>query len=236
MVSPLRTTTPELSGGLLRMRALAAMNTMSSPLLRATIGSKIELPPISAGKADQLSNKTIAQTVSAAVSATVDVNDKNVEEIWDSIRAARHPILNVAAPVSPVQMEYAAHKKAPAMLQAISEQVKQCRYYCEDVAFTAADATRAEREFLYQAVAAAIGAGATSVTLCDTAGMLLPEEFGAFVSDVLANVAGMDGVELYAQASDAMAWPPPAPPPPSPPGLRASSAPPPPAASRRSIR
>ncbi len=164
----------------------------------------IELPPISAGKADQLCNKTIAQTVSAAVSAAVDVNDDNVEEIWDSIRAARHPVLNVAVPVSPVQMEYAAHKKAPAMLQAIAEQVKRCRYFCEDVAFTAVDATRAEREFLHQAVAAAIGAGATSVTLCDTAGALLPEEFGAFVKDVLTGVPGMDGVGLYAQASDAM--------------------------------
>lgn len=164
----------------------------------------IELPPISAGKADQLCNKTIAQTVSAAVSATVDVNDDNVGEIWDSIRAARHPMLNVAVPVSPVQMEYAAHKKAPAMLQAIAEQVKRCRYFCEDVAFTAVDATRAEREFLHQAVAAAIEAGAVSVTLCDTAGVLLPDEFGAFVSDVLANVPGMDGVALYVQASDAM--------------------------------
>ena len=36
------------------------------------------------------------------------------------------------------------------------------------------DATRAEREFLQKAVAAAIGAGARSVTLCDTAGVLLP--------------------------------------------------------------
>src|SRR4030088_611461 len=48
MLSPERTSRPELSGGLLRMRALAAMNMMSSPLLRATIGSKIALPPISA--------------------------------------------------------------------------------------------------------------------------------------------------------------------------------------------
>ena len=164
----------------------------------------IELPPIVAGKADQLSNKTIAQTVSAAVSASVDVNDQNVEETWDSIRAAKHPKLNVSAPVSPVQMEYAAHKKASAMLQAIAEQVKQCRYFCEDVEFTAVDATRAEREFLYSAVAAAIEAGAKAVTLCDTAGVLLPDEFGAFVKDVKANVAGIENVELYAQASDAM--------------------------------
>lgn len=164
----------------------------------------IELKPIVAGKADQLSNKTIAQSVSAAVSAAVDVNDENVEEIWDSIRAAKHPRLNVMAPVSPVQMEYAAHKKAPALLQAVSEQVKRCRYFCEDVEFTAVDATRAEREFLCQVVAAAIEAGAGSITLCDTAGVMLPDEFGAFIGAIRAEVKGIEQVELYAQASDAM--------------------------------
>ena len=164
----------------------------------------IELPAIVAGKADQLSNKTIAQTVSASVSAKVDVTEADVEGIWDSIRASKHPRLNVTAPVSPVQMEYSAHKKAPAMLQAIADQVKKCRYFCEDVEFTAVDATRAEREFLLKAVAAAIGAGARSVTLCDTAGVLLPDEFGAFVKDVIENVEGMANVELYVQPSDAM--------------------------------
>ena len=90
------------------------------------------------------------------------------------------------------------------MLEAIANQVKACRYFCEDVELTCVDASRAEREFLCQAIAAAIAAGATSVTLCDTAGVLLPDEFGAFVKDVLDSVDGIGNVELYAQASDAM--------------------------------
>jgi 2-isopropylmalate synthase len=53
-------------------------------------------------------------------------------------------------------------------------------------------------------VAAAIGEGAKSITLCDTAGVLLPDEFGAFVKDVIENVEGMANVELYVQPSDAM--------------------------------
>src|SRR5215216_1237395 len=48
MLSLARTAIPELSGGSLRMRVLAARNIMSSPLPRATIGSKIDPPPISA--------------------------------------------------------------------------------------------------------------------------------------------------------------------------------------------
>lgn len=164
----------------------------------------IELAPVAGGKADQLSNKTIASMVSAALTAPVDVAAGNVDATWESIRGARHPRLNVMAPMSPALMEYACHKKAPAMLALVADQVKAARFVCEDVEFSAVDATRAEPEFLYKAVAAAIEAGADRVTLCDTAGVALPDEFAAFVDGVKANVPGIEGVELIVQVSDAM--------------------------------
>ena len=164
----------------------------------------IELAPIDGGKADQLAKKTIAATVSAALSAAVDIAAGNVAETWNSVRIASHPQLNLLTPVSPVQMEYTCHKKAPAMLEAIRTQVAKCRFYCENVEFTAVDASRAEPEFLYAAIDAAIHAGANKVTLCDTSGVLLPDEFGAFVKGVRANVADMERVALYVQPSDEM--------------------------------
>ncbi len=164
----------------------------------------IELPAIAGGKADVLANKTIAATVSAALSAAVDIAAGNIEETWESVRTARHPQLNLLTPVSPVQMEYTCHKKAPAMLEAIRTQVAKCRFYCENVEFTAVDASRAEPDFLYAAVDAAINAGANRVTLCDTSGVLLPDEFAAFVKNLRANVDGMANVELYVQPSDEM--------------------------------
>lgn len=164
----------------------------------------IELAPISGGKADQLANKTIAAMVGTALCASVDIAEGNVEETWESVRTARHPQLNLLVPVSPVQMEYTCHKKAPAMLKAIAEQVTKARFFCESVEFSAVDATRAERAFLYTAIAAAIEAGASRVTLCDTAGVLLPDEFAAFVEDARTNVPAMADVELYVQISDEM--------------------------------
>lgn len=164
----------------------------------------IELPPITGGKADQLSNKTISSMVSATVSATVDINGDNIDETWESVKSARHPQLNLIAPVSPVQMEYTCHKKAPAMLEAIRKQIERCRFFCENVEFSAEDATRAEREFLCQAVAAAIEAGANRITLCDTSGTMLPDEFGAFIDEVKAGIPALEGAELYVQPSDEM--------------------------------
>ena len=164
----------------------------------------IELAPIAAGKADQLSNKTIASVVGKGLTACIDVTSDSVEEAWDSIRSAKSPHLNIMAPTSPVQMEYTSHKKAPAMLEAIEEQVKKCRFYCEKVEFSALDATRAEKEFLYKALETAIRAGANRVTLCDSAGVMLPDEFGRFVEDVRKNVPGIQDAELYVEISDEM--------------------------------
>ena len=164
----------------------------------------IELPPITGTKAEVLTNKTIAATVNVILCAEVDAASGDAEATWNSISAAKQPRLAVYAPVSTVQMEYASHKKAPAMLEAVKAQVTKCRSFCEHVEFIAADATRAEKDFLYSVVAAAIEAGANKVTLCDTAGVMLPNEFGSFVDDIKTNVPALETVKLFVQISDQM--------------------------------
>ncbi len=164
----------------------------------------IELAPIDGGKAEALANKTIAAMVSAPIIAAVEIASGNLAETWESVRAAKHPRLNLLAPLSPALMEYSCHKKAPAMLELIAAQVKAARNLTESVEFSAVDATRAERAFLCEAIAAAIDAGASRVTLCDTAGVMLPDEFAAFVKDVKAGVPALESVKLLVQVSDEM--------------------------------
>ena len=164
----------------------------------------IELAPIDGGKADQLAGKTIAAMVTSPLIAGVDVATGDVAATWESVRGAKQPRLNLLAPLSPALMEYTCHKKAPAMLEAVRTQVKAARGLCEYVEFTAVDATRAEKDFLCQAIAAALECGASRVTLCDTAGVLLPDEFAAFVAAVQAGVPALSGAELLVQPSDSM--------------------------------
>ena len=165
---------------------------------------EIELPPLSGSKADELTNKTISGLVNTGVSATVDIVEGNIEETWESIRSAKKPSVNIVAPVSPVSMEYTCHKKAPAMLEMIADQVSKARFFCETVEFTAADATRAEEDFLINAVGTAIKAGAGRITVCDTAGVMLPDEFGAFVRSLTEKIPSLSEKELFVQVSDEM--------------------------------
>lgn len=166
---------------------------------------QIELPPLGDGKGGMLSNKTIASVaVSARLSAAAGLTEEAVENAWESVKNARQGALHVMLPASPVQMEYLCHKKAPAILELARALVAKARYFTERVEFSALDATRAERDFLCRLLAAAVEAGAEAVTLCDSAGIMTPDECGAFIRDVRSRTPGLEKVRLGVELSDAM--------------------------------
>lgn len=163
----------------------------------------IELPAIADHRSDVLANKTIASVVStSALSAVCGMTEESVEETWESIKGAQKPMLHIMAPVSAIQMEYQCHKKGPKMLETIRTLVAKARYYTESVAFSAVDATRAESAFLYEAISTAIEAGATQITVCDSAGCMTPSEWTTFIGEIRANVSAIEKVELGVEISD----------------------------------
>ena len=157
----------------------------------------IELEGIENARVDSLRIKSIAAAVSDSVVAVpVQLCPQSVEAVWSALQQAKKPRLQVCAPVSAVQMEYLFHKKPEAMLSAIGATVTACKAVCADVEFIADDATRSESAFLEQAVSTALEAGASTVTLCDTAGTMLPAEFAAFVRQVCQAVPDLQKVNL----------------------------------------
>ena len=162
--------------------------------------SVIELEPIVQLKTDSLRIKSVAAAVKESIVAVpVALDPEQVAVTWAALKEAKKPRLQVCAPVSPVQMEYLFHKKPDAMIAAIRDTVAACRALCADVEFVADDATRADPQFLYEAVRAAIEAGAATVTVCDTAGAMLPNEFPAFLRAFYAEVPQLKGQELDLQ-------------------------------------
>lgn len=156
----------------------------------------IELEGIENPRVDSLRIKSIAAAVTnSTVAVPVQMSQESVTATWKALQEAKKLRLQVCAPVSSVQMEYLYHKKPEAMLSSVSNTVAACKAVCEDVEFIADDATRAEPEFLIKMLETAIDAGATTVTVCDTAGTMLPSEFAAFIqqlvfdSPALCNVA-----------------------------------------------
>ena len=163
----------------------------------------IELEPITQVKIDSLRVKSIAMAVgSSTLAVPVALNAESISTTWNALKETKKPRLQVCAPVSSVQMEYLFHKKPNAMLNSIRQTVASCCDLCADVEFIADDATRSDPAFLYEAITAAISAGASTVTVCDTAGTMLPNEFTAFIRELYANVPQLKDVTLGVSCCD----------------------------------
>ena len=167
--------------------------------------SVIELEGIRNIRPDTLLIKSIASAVQDSILAVpVPLEKEGPATVWNALNQARHPRMQVAAALSSVQMEYLHHKKPEDMLNAIRETVSACKGYCPEVELVADDATRSDTAFLAQAIRTALDAGATVITLCDTAGNMLPSEFSAFVESVCQAVPELAEVSMGVACSDSL--------------------------------
>ena len=167
----------------------------------------IELNGIKNARIDSLQIKSIVSAVKdSKIAVPVELNNtENIEKTWNALKDAKNPRLQVLAATSPVQIEYIFHKKPEAMLDAIKRTVADCKALCPDVEFIAEDATRSEASFLSAAIDAAIEAGATTVTICDTAGAMLPSEFAKFLREQYAATPKLKDVALGIRCSNDIA-------------------------------
>lgn len=167
--------------------------------------SVIELPAIENTKVDSLLVKSVAMSVkNSIVALPVGIDQDSIALAAAALRDAKHARLQVCAPMSTVQMEYFRHKKPEAMLSQISQQIAACRAVCGDVEFIADDACRADADFVCRAVQTAADAGAGVITLCDSAGLMFPDEMSAFIRQVRAGLSEGFSARLGIQCSDSI--------------------------------
>lgn len=159
----------------------------------------IELPAVKSLREDTIIYKTIAQNVQKATLAIpVGFSLEEVDTAWSCIKDAKNPRLQIELPVSTIQMEYTYHVKQAKMLEQIGALTKAAKVLCQDVEFSALDATRADEEFLLAAAKEAEANGASLITLCDDAGVSTPVQIGAMVAKVKASVQ----IPVYVQVSN----------------------------------
>lgn len=166
--------------------------------------SVIEVDAIEHHQTDSLLLKSLSASIhNSTLAVPVKLNKESVAETAAALKEAKSFRIQIPAPVSAVQMEYLCHKKTEGMIETIKEMVAECKKYTDQVELLAYDATRAESDFLKQALSTAIEAGVSQVTLYDTAGLFLPDEFVAFLKDIKESVA-FGNVKLGVCCSNAL--------------------------------
>ena len=113
---------------------------------------------------------------------------KDIEVAAEALKYAKRPRIHTGIGTSD---SHITHKFKATREEIIKRAVKAVSYaktFVEDVEFYAEDAGRTDNEFLARVCEAVIAAGATVLNIPDTTGYCLPEEYGAKMAYLKANV------------------------------------------------
>ena len=128
----------------------------------------------------------------AVVASLARASSADIERAWDALRHAERPRIHTFIATSPLHMRVKLGKTPDQVLEAIDASVRLARNLCEDVEWSAEDATRSDPDFLARAIETAIAAGATTINLPDTVGYATPETYGALFRDMIERVPSSD--------------------------------------------
>lgn len=133
--------------------------------------------------------KRIKGTVVAGLSR---IKEDDINRAWEAIQYAAKPRIHTFIATSDIHLKHKLGKTREEALEAAIRGVTYSKTLCEDVEFSAEDASRTDPDFLCQMFEAVIAAGATTVNIPDTVGFAVPDEFGALVAYVRQNVKNIN--------------------------------------------
>lgn len=148
---------------------------------------------------DFKSVEAIAKVVEhAKVASLARCTRKDIEAAWNAVKGAKYPRIHIFLATSDIHMEYKLKMTREQVLASITEHVAFAKSFCEDVEWSAEDASRSDRDFLCRCCEAAIQAGATVLNIPDTVGYSTPWEMFELISYLRKNTPGIDAVEISA--------------------------------------
>ncbi|MEW6504942.1 MAG: 2-isopropylmalate synthase [Chloroflexota bacterium] len=116
----------------------------------------------------------------------------DIDKAWQAVQPAARPRIHTFLATSEIHMQYKLRMTRQQVLERVAEMVAYARSLCEDVEFSPEDAGRSDPEFLYEVLAVAIRAGATTLNIPDTVGYTTPDEFGALIAGIIQNTPGIE--------------------------------------------
>ncbi len=116
----------------------------------------------------------------------------DIEKAWEAVKYADKPRIHTFLATSDIHLQYKLKMTREQVVQKVREMVSLARSLCPDIEFSPEDAGRSEPAFLYEVLAAAIEAGATTLNIPDTVGYTLPNEFGQLIAGIKANTRGVE--------------------------------------------
>lgn len=132
----------------------------------------------------------------ATVASLARTLPKDIDCAWEAVKHARRPRIHTFIATSDIHMEYKLKMKPDEVLERAVAMVKYAKSLCEDIEFSAEDATRSNPEFLSRIFQAVIAAGATVINVPDTVGYTTPMEYAHLITTLRENVDNIHRADI----------------------------------------
>ena len=129
-------------------------------------------------------------------------NERDIDLCWTAVEPAANARIHIFLATSDLHMK---HKLGMTRAQVVAAAAAAVSHACSlgaQVEFSAEDSARTDPPFLYEVLGAALDCGATTLNVPDTVGYSTPDEYGALVAGVRANVPGIERATVSAHCHD----------------------------------
>jgi 2-isopropylmalate synthase len=122
--------------------------------------------------------------------------EKDIDVAAEALKSAIRPRIHTGIGTSDSHITHKFRATRDQIIERAEKAVAHAKRYVEDVEFYAEDAGRTDNEFLARVCEKVIAAGATVLNIPDTTGYCLPEDYGAKIAYLKANVKGIEKATL----------------------------------------
>ncbi len=141
--------------------------------------------------------KEVAKEIkSCTIAGLCRAKDIDIERAWEALKYSRKPRIHTFIATSDIHMEYKLRKTREQVVEDAVKAVRLAKSLCDEVEFSAEDASRSDLDFLCTVFAAVIEEGATILNYPDTVGYAIPSELGRNIAYLKKNTRGIDSVVL----------------------------------------
>lgn len=163
----------------------------------------IEAGFAAASPGDAAAVRAVAEEITGPVICSLSrLSEGDIEASARAIEPAAKRRIHTFIGTSPTHREAKLKLSKEEILKRISETVRFAKSACDDIEFSPEDAIRTERDYLIEAVQAAIEAGATTINIPDTVGYTTPEEITDLFQFLITQVPGANSVTFSTHCHD----------------------------------
>ena len=137
-----------------------------------------------------------------SVCALARTHRGDIDAAWEAIREAERPRIHLFISTSDIHLRHMMKMGREEAVDLCRESVTYARGLCDDVQFSAQDATRTDLDYLVQIVEAALEAGATVINIPDTVGYTIPREYRELFLALRSRLPRLEEVTLSAHTHD----------------------------------